>query len=346
MTYPDGSSGMSTGWQEVRPPQMPAFNVNGPVSATLLVVEDDDILRDGLQILLEVEGYTVITAPHGLAALEQMNRVTPDLILSDITMPEMDGFQLFDAVRARQEWTTIPFIFLTALAERDAFYASKKLGVEDYLVKPVDRDNLLASIRSRLERNQQLLLLQFERAYEASLIMLSNAIELRDHYTRKHVDRVMELAVRLGERLGVSEGQQHALRFGAILHDIGKIYVPEQILHKPSKLDEQEWVEMKLHTVRGADLLANIPYLAGAIPVIRWHHERWDGLGYPDGLRSDAIPLVARIVSVADCFDAMTTDRVYHAAKSVEQAVADIAANRGTRYDPAVVDAFLDLWKE
>lgn len=346
MTHLDSFSGLPEEGQEIKLPHFSAPNVGEPSSSTLLVVEDDDILRDGLQILLEVEGYTVITAPHGLAALDQMRTLTPDLILSDITMPEMDGFQLFDAVRARQEWTTIPFIFLTALAERDAFYASKKLGVEDYLVKPVDRANLLASIRSRLERNQQLLLLQFEQAYEASLIMLSNAIELRDHYTRKHVDRVMEQAVRLGERLGISESQQHALRFGAILHDIGKIYVPEHILHKPGKLDEQEWVEMKLHTVRGAELLANIPYLAGAIPVIRWHHERWDGLGYPDSLHAESIPLVARIVAVADCFDAMTTDRVYHAAKSIEQAVTDIAANRGTRYDPTVVDAFLDLWKE
>ncbi len=314
--------------------------------ALILVVEDHDILREGLQILLENEGYRVQTAANGAEALALMDITTPDLILSDITMPEMDGYAFSAAVRARQAWVTIPFIFLTAYGDRETFFNSKLLGIDDYLVKPVDRQELVTTVRSRLERSQQLMLYQLERAYEASLIMLANAIELRDSYTRGHVERVMEYAIRVATQLGFSANQMRVLRFGAILHDIGKIYVPENILHKPSPLTSAEWGEMKLHTLWGAELLSTIPFLAGAIPIVRSHHERWDGTGYPDGLMGDQIPLVARIVAVVDGLDAMTTDRVYHAASTMPQAVQEIARGSGTRYDPRVVEAFLSIQNE
>lgn len=340
---------------ETLPADKPAFPVQNVLAnipdrtlpptggTTLLVVEDHDILREGLQILLETEGYRVLTAANGKEALEIMRRVVPGLILSDITMPEMDGYQYYESVRMQPEWVRIPFIFLTALGERDAVFASKKLGVEDYLVKPVDRQELITTIRSRLERSQQLMLGQLQQAYETSLIMLSNAIELRDHYTRGHVERVMAYAIAVANRLGWSESEIRPLRFGAILHDIGKIYIRENILSKPGKLTPDEWEEMKLHTVIGADLISSIPYLAGAIPVIRSHHERWDGSGYPDGLSAEAIPMAARIVSVVDCFDAMTTDRVYHGASPVEEAIAEIRAGARTHYDAAVVEAFIAI---
>jgi putative two-component system response regulator len=256
-------------------------------------------------------------------------------------MPEMDGYTFYDAIRARPEWVAIPFIFLTALADRDTVFASKRLGVEDYLVKPVDRSDLVAAIRSRLERSQQLMLAELQQAYEASLIMLANAIELRDRYTRGHVERVMRMALLVAERLGLAGEQLRSLRFGAILHDIGKIYIRESILSKPGLLDNDEWQEMRQHPVIGADLVRSVPYLGGALPIIRSHHERWDGLGYPDGISGEEIPLGARIVAVVDCFDAMTTDRVYHAASSREEAILEIIDGRSARYDPDVVDAFL-----
>lgn len=311
---------------------------------TLLIVEDHDILREGLQILLESEGYRVIPAAHGGEALKQMEYITPDLILSDISMPEMDGYTFYDAVRSRPEWVAIPFIFLTALGDRDSVFASKRLGVEDYLVKPVDRQELVTTIRSRLERSQQLMLAQLQQAYESSLIMLANAIELRDKYTRGHVERVMRYALLVAERLGWTDAQLRPLRFGAILHDIGKIYIRESILSKPGLLTDEEWAEMKQHTVIGADLIRNIPFLSGAIPIIRSHHERWDGKGYPDGLAGEDIPLGARIVAVVDGFDAMTTDRIYHESSTAQEAIQEIIAGSGTRYDPAVVDAFLSIY--
>lgn len=313
---------------------------------TILIVEDNDILRDGYQFLLEAEGYRVIPARHGKEALQQMQHAIPDLILSDISMPEMDGYSFYDAVRARADLAAIPFIFLTALGERDVIFASKKLGVEDHLIKPVDRQELVTTVRSRLERSQQLMLAELQQAYEASLIMLANAIELRDRYTRGHVERVMTYAMRMAERFEWQEPELNALRFGAILHDIGKIYIRESILSKAGPLTPEEWAEMKQHTVIGAELLKGIPYLAGAIPVVRSHHERWDGLGYPDGLSGEAIPMGARIVAVVDCFDAMTTDRIYHAASSPDEAIDEIREGAGTRYDPAVVEVFLAIADE
>jgi putative two-component system response regulator len=313
---------------------------------TILIVEDHDILREGLQILLEAEGYKVLSAANGLDALQHMETTSPDLILSDISMPEMDGFAFYEAVRHRSDWVTIPFIFLTARGERDDVFTSKKLGVEDYLVKPVDTKELVASVRSRLERNQQLMLAQLEQAYEASLIMLANAIELRDRYTRGHVERVTRYSMVIAQHMGWTTPLLKPLQFGAILHDIGKIYVREDILRKASKLNREEWDEMRQHTLVGAGLIRSIPYLTEAIPVIHHHHERWDGKGYPDGLAGEEIPQGARIVSVADSFDAMTTMRVYQPACSPQQAVNEIASGSGTRYDPTVVEAFLSVWHE
>ncbi|MBN1149099.1 MAG: response regulator [Anaerolineales bacterium] len=313
---------------------------------TIMIVEDHEILREGLQILLEADNFHVISAIHGLDALEKMENASPDLILSDISMPEMDGYAFYDAVRSRPEWVAIPFIFLTARGERDDIFTSKKLGVEDYLVKPVDRQELVTTIRSRLERSQQLMMAQLQQAYEASLIMLANAIELRDEYTRGHVERVKRYTVLIAKQMGWTETQLAPLEFGAILHDIGKIYIHEAILSKAGPLNDSEWKEMKRHSAIGAELLSSIPYLETAIPVIRSHHERWDGQGYPDGLAGEQIPKGARIVSVADAFDAMTTARVYQDACLPEQALQEIQAGSDSRYDPEIVEAFLSVWDQ
>jgi putative nucleotidyltransferase with HDIG domain len=169
-------------------------------------------------------------------------------------------------------------------------------------------------------------------------------IELRDKYTRGHVERVTHYAMVIAEKLGIPNTQKEHLRFGAILHDIGKIYISENILYKAGPLDSNEWDEMQRHSYIGAELLQSISYLYNSIPVIRHHHERWDGKGYPDGLMGEEIPLGARIVAVADSFDAMTTARVYHGAIAPKAALAEIIESKGTRYDPVVVDAFQSSW--
>jgi putative two-component system response regulator len=310
---------------------------------TILLVDDNQILRDGLKTLLEQENYRVFGAANGEEGLSKMEVFAPDLILSDIVMPVMDGYAFFKTVRSHPEWISIPFIFLTARREPEFVLAGKKLGVEDYLLKPVSPEALLTTIRSRLSRSHQLLLVQLEQSYEASLIMLANAIEVRDPYTRGHVERVMNFALAIGETLGWELSND--LRFGSILHDIGKIYIRESTLHKKGPLNDLEWEEMKKHPELGAELISGIHYLQPAVPAILSHHERWNGSGYPRGLLEDAIPLTARIVAVADSFDAMTTDRPYRDVMALKCAYDEILACSGRLYDPEVVLAFKQNWE-
>lgn len=312
---------------------------------TILLVEDSEVLRQGLKSLLEQENYAVVTGGNGVEALEQLESVTPDLILADILMPEMDGYALFEAIRSRPEWISIPFIFLTARRERKHILAGKRLGAEDYLLKPIAPEDLLTAIRSRLGRSQQLLLAQIQESYETSLIMLANAIEVRDPYTRGHVERVMNYAQTIAEYLGWTSGEIKNLRFGSILHDIGKIHISGEILTKAGSLTDEEWIEMKKHPEIGAELIKDINYLESTVPVILYHHERWNGGGYPYGLVGEKIPVVARIVAIADSFDAMTTIRPYRKELTPQQAYQEIVSNSGVQYDPLIVETFQHAWE-
>jgi putative two-component system response regulator len=311
---------------------------------TLLIVEDNHELRNGLKEMLTFEGYTVLAASNGLDALEQMNSISPDLIVSDVTMPGMDGFAFFEAVRARPEGVSIPFIFLSARGDREDVMRGRSLGAEDYLVKPLTRTELLSAIQARLTRFRQIQIAQLEQSYQTSLMVLANAIEGRDRYTFGHVERVTEYAVALASRLGWQGKRVENLRYGAILHDVGKIFVAENILKKVKPLTDTEWAEIYEHPLRGAELLKDIHYLAPAIPIVRHHHERWNGKGYPSRLEGDAIPFEARVVTVADAFDAMTSTRSYHPAWPLENALDEIQRGSGINYDPAVVNAFQKCW--
>ena len=312
---------------------------------TVLIVEDNDVLRDGLEEILSIEGYYTVTAADGREALSKMEAVTPDLILADIAMPVMDGFELCSAVRDRSAWVTIPFIFLTARAETADIIAGKNLGAEDYLVKPVGREELVTNVRSRIARTSQLKIAQLKQAYLASLTALAKAIDLRDPYTGGHVERVTEYALAVGAHLDWHESKLEHLHYGAILHDIGKIHIRESTLHKSSPLNDEEFQEMRRHPVIGAEMIADIPYLAGAVPIVRYHHERWDGKGYPEGLAGKDIPEGARIVAVVDTFDAMTTDRPYSSAVSLQEANQELLRWAGEHYDPGVISAFQRAWE-
>lgn len=314
-------------------------------SDIILIVEDNEVLRSALDEMLSNTGYVVYTAANGIEALKCLEDVTPHLIISDISMPDMDGYEFFDAVRANKNWLSIPFIFLTARGTKKDILNGKDMGVEDYLVKPVRRDELLTTVRSRLSRSNQLRIAQLREAYESSLILLANAIEVRDSYTRGHVERVRDYALLMAKNLGWQDQRLEDLRFAAILHDIGKIHVSENVLLKEGPLNDQEWEEIKKHPIIGSEMVRNVPYLISAIPAIRHHHERWDGQGYPDRLAGESIPLMARIVAVADAFDAMTSNRSYQKIRSLESAYDEIMSTSGTRYDPKVVRAFQKAWE-
>jgi putative two-component system response regulator len=313
--------------------------------ATLLVVEDNLALREALREILSFDGYAVITASNGVDALEKMTTVTPDFILSDIAMPQMDGYAFFQAVRSRPEWMVVPFVFLTARGEKEDILRGKDLGAEDYLIKPLTQDELLTAVHARLERSNQIRVASLRMAYESSLTVLANAIEVRDVYTQGHVERVVAYAMLVAAEMGLQGRLVDQLRLGAILHDIGKIIIRGTILFKEEPLTEADWQILRTHATAGSDMIRDIEYLAPVIPVIRHHHERWDGQGYPDRLVGDDIPLPARIIAVADSFDAMTTRKPYKDARSLEQAFEEILRNSGKRYDPGVVKAFERAWQ-
>jgi putative nucleotidyltransferase with HDIG domain len=195
-----------------------------------------------------------------------------------------------------------------------------------------------------LSRSNQLRIAQLREAYEGTLTMLANAIEVRDPYTRGHVERVRDYALMLAQEIGLDQPLLDSLRFGAILHDIGKIHINDVILRKSETLSSQEWDWIKQHPVIGAEMVRDIPYLQSAVPVILYHHEFWDGSGYPEGLTGEDIPLIARIVVVVDAFDAMTTERAYQPAKSPQDAMDEIVQNAGIKYDPAIVAALQKGW--
>jgi putative two-component system response regulator len=317
-----------------------------PAHGTILLVEDNHELRIGLRDILTYEGYTVLVATNGKEAFQLLNGNFPELILSDITMPEMNGYEFYDLVRAYPGGAGIPFIFLTARGEQEDIMRARNLGAEDYLVKPISRNDLLAAIRAKVTRFQQIEMLQLEQSYEASLTMLANAIEVRDQYTRGHVERVRDYALLIAKEMGLHEKRLRTIRFGAILHDIGKILVPERTLTKSTPLSKDEWGELRQHPMIGSELMKNIPYLEEIVPIVRHHHEHWNGGGYPSGLGGEDIPLEARIVSVADGFDAMTTNRPYHPAWLPERAIEELQKGKTTYFDPGVVDVFVKLWQE
>jgi putative two-component system response regulator len=311
---------------------------------TLLIVEDNDVLREGLQEMLTYEGYAVLSARNGVEALEKMIAVTPSLILSDIAMPLMDGIQFYNLVREKPGWVTIPFLFLTAKADPEDVQIGRNLGAEDYLTKPINREELVTTIHSRLSRSRQVQMAQLQQAYLGSLTALANAVDLRERNTSGHVERVAAYSIAMARQIGWKEWQLEQLRYAAILHDIGKIHISENILFKKGLLTGEDLEIVRSHAVTGAEMIKNIPFLMDTAPVVRHHHERWDGQGYPDGLSGEAIPEGARIVSIADAFDTMITVRPYSPARSLQEAYLEILSLSGERYDPTVVAAFQRCW--
>ena len=309
--------------------------------STLLIVEDDPAMLVAFRDILEGSGYTVTTAANGKDALRLLQEVKPALILSDIAMPGMDGIELYKAIRQRPEGAAVPFIFVTARGTREDIFAAKALGVDDYITKPATRTELLTAVRARLQRSDELLLLQLKAVLRA----MANAIEARAGvYTLRHVEAVNAYAQAMALELAWDEFQLEGLEFGAILHDVGKIGVPENILSKDGPLDEAEWAEMRMHPVWGAHMIEGNPYLDSALPVVLHHHERWDGKGYPDGLAGEAIPLGARLLAVADTYHAMTSDRAYRPALASDKAFEEILSQSGKQFDPQMVQAFERCW--
>jgi putative two-component system response regulator len=309
----------------------------------ILVVEDNEDLRQVIAGTLQLEGYLVLQAENGHSAMSMLQRATPDLILSDVNMPSMNGIEFYQAIRHNPRWLAIPFIFLTANDSPVDIQAGRALGVEDYLTKPIDTADLMAVVNARLLRVAEVEVAQIGRAYLETVNVLANTIEGRDAYTHGHVERVAAYSRPVAEALGWAPEHLRTLEFGARLHDIGKIVVPDSVLNKPSSLSHEEWAIMRQHPAAGARILREISHLQVAVPYILFHHERWDGSGYPHGLKGKDIPIEGRLLAVADVYDALTTARPYHPANDSYEVCQFLQANAGRLFDPNLVDIFIRL---
>jgi putative two-component system response regulator len=307
-------------------------------SPSIVVAEDDAATRALLRIVLERAGYRVRNVDNGADALAEILREPPDVALLDIGMPEMDGLEVTRRLRAEPATALLPIILVTARGRLEDKVAGLDAGASDFVTKPFEPAELLARVRS----NQRLAsaLTRLENTRDV-LIALASAIDAKDPATEHHCDRVAEQATRLATALGLGDEAIEAVRYGAVLHDVGKIGIAEAVLMKPGELTDAERDEMQRHPVIGAEILR--PLRLGAIigPIVRGHHEWWNGEGYPDHLRGEAIPLGARIVSVVDAYDAMTHSRPYRTALSVDEARAELVKSRGIQFDPALVDLLL-----
>jgi putative two-component system response regulator len=311
--------------------------------ATILVVEDDEAVRELLTEHLTRLGHRLVDTGSAEAALQALEQITPDLVLTDVHMGPMSGIELCARLKRDPRFQLTPVIILTGHSDLEARVAGLSAGADDFFAKPVDFIELQTRVTALLRLKD--LLDQLERA-ERVMTALALTIEARDPYTAGHCERLGRYATALGRALGVDAGMLKALQLGGFLHDLGKIAVPDRILLKPGALDPEEWAVMRRHPIVGADLVRDMRTLDGVRPIIRHHHERFDGSGYPDGLRGEAIPLGARIMAVVDVYDALRTTRPYKPPMSHEQAVAALLREAEAGFwDAHIVSAFVRLFQ-
>ena len=325
----------------------------------ILIVDDDRQVRDVLHQIFLSAGYNCLLANDGREGLEVFRAARPPLTVTDLKMPAMTGIELLQKVRETDGDAAV--IVLTGAADVKTAIDSLKLGAYDFIMKPVNVDELLIAAERALERRQLLIerredheLLErrvveatrdlasaykeLQETYRSTLEALGSALDTRDVGTEAHSRRVHGYALATAREHGVAEQDQPDLAHGVLLHDIGKIGIPDAILLKPGPLTPEEWTIMRRHPEIGRALIEKIPFLRGAVPIVWSHHEKWDGTGYPRGLKGAEIPLGARIFMVVDAFDAMTFDRPYSKAKPLDVAKAEIRRCAGAHFDPVVVE--------
>ena len=329
-------------------------------SPRILLVDDEVEITEILADLLSAD-YDCIRANSAEQALALLRENEFQLVISDITMSGMSGLEMIPHVKTLAPDTVV--VMISGMQTVESAIRALRLGAFDYLMKPFDLRQVEAVVKRALEHHELVVAKQryenhleelveqrtaeldralnsLEGAYRSTLKALTAALETRDSETHGHSERVVSYSLRLGREYGLNSDEMKALEFGSLLHDIGKIGVPDSILRKPAKLTEEEWVRMREHPLHGQQILRGIEFLQGAARVVAQHHEKWDGSGYPLGLRADDIDICARIFAVADAFDAITSDRVYRRGKSYEAAAQELDDWAGRQFDPKVVEAF------
>ncbi|HUO59320.1 MAG TPA: HD domain-containing phosphohydrolase [Candidatus Acidoferrales bacterium] len=338
----------------------------------ILVVDDEEPIREVVCSMLENAGYACEQASSGVEALSLLlSGEKFSLMLSDLMMPEMDGQQLLE--RAKERVPDLPVIMVTAVHDISVALTAIRNGAYDYLLKPFEREQLLAVVRRALEtrrlklenlayqsnlegliaeRTEQLraTLNELEKSYDITLEALGDALDLKDAETEGHSKRVTAFTIAIARAMGLAADHIRVIARGAFLHDIGKMAIPDEILRKPGQLTESEISTMREHCVRGYHMLRKIPFLAEAAEIVYAHQERYDGSGYPRGLKGEKIPLGARIFAIADALDAITSDRPYRPAQALSAAREEIARWSGRQFDPEIVRIFLampeSIWQD
>ncbi len=329
----------------------------------ILVVDDEPELREFVAMSLELNEYETVEAENGKKALEILTREDFDCIVSDVEMPEMTGPEFLKKFREINK--VIPVIMLTGVKALNTVVEVMKLGAQDYLVKPINIDELLIAVRKSIEfkrlKDQNIRLqkeneryqhhledmvekrsIQLKDALFGSLIIIASAIEAKDEYTKGHSNRVRLISLDIGKLMNLDNKELQILEYGAMMHDVGKIGVKDAILQKNKSLTEEEFDSIMSHPAVGANIVKNISFFDPMADCIKYHHEKFGGGGYPDGIKGDMIPLLARIVAVADTYDAITTTRPYRKEKTSSEAVQVLLEGRGTQFDPYIVDVFVN----
>jgi putative two-component system response regulator len=311
------------------------------MSAKILVVDDDAASRELLQEFLVAEGLEVVTAPDGRKSLEAFARLGPDLVLLDVNMPFVDGFEVCRRLKGKAETRLTPVVLVTALSATEDRVRGIKAGADGFLSKPFDHSELLAHVRSLLSLKAYTD--ELERA-ESVLFALARSIEGKDPDTEGHCERLSDYSARLGERIGLAEDQVVALRRAGIVHDIGKVAVPDAVLLKPGRLTPEEFRVIQEHPVVGERICMPLKSFRLVLPIIRHHHEKLNGSGYPDGLKGEEIPITARVLQIVDVYDALATKRPYKRALSNAEAlgIMEEEVKKGW-WDPGIFQEFCQM---
>lgn len=335
-------------------PVAPQYPVSPPLRetigrATILLVDSVDINRQLIKGILKVGPYRILEArqPHG--AFQLLEQANVDLIIADLVMPEMSndmhgGLEFCRRVKANRRTRLVPILILTSVQGNDNVIASLESGADEFLIKPLQPAVVRTRIRAMLRGKR--LLDSLEEA-ETILFAMAETVEQRDKETGQHCQRLAALSVALGTALGLQEDDLLALYRGGYLHDIGKIAIPDSILFKRGVLNEEEWLVMRAHTLKGEAICRRMRSLAPVLPIIRNHHEKWDGSGYPDGLAGEHIPLLAQILQLADIYDALTSRRSYKSAYAADEAVAVMQKEASMNWrDPELVSVFVEMVRQ
>lgn len=307
----------------------------------ILVVDDNPNTMNLMRDLLSARGYDVVAVPDAAQAEAEISQHPPDLVLSDVIMPGKSGYELCHELKENTTTRLIPFVLITGLAEREDRVRGIEAGADDFLSKPIFPEELFARVKSLLKLKE--FTDELETA-ESVLCTLGLSVESRDPYTEGHCERLAENASNLGRHLHLDDEAVTALRRGGYLHDLGKIAVPDEILKKGANLNSEEWAIMRRHPVTGENICRPLKSLRLVLPIIRSHHEHFNGTGYPDGLEGQDIPQLARILQVVDVYDALTTARPYKPALSHDHAALTMHDEaRAGFWDPDLVDEFFSM---